>query len=575
MKFKISLFSLFLCSYTMAQIPQLPNNSTLQQLENRQAIIDEQLLPKNKRVIHQLPQLKTSPNNSQKLCFPIKLLKLNEFNNTKKTLSITYLVIKSVKLENLFIQKIGHNTFKLIDKNKNAPCLTATQINNIAVNLQNNIIANGWITSRILITNQSLKSGVLNFSIVKGYFNNIKSSHKANMFTAFPIKTGDILNLRDLEQGLDNLKRLPTVNAKMNIIPSQKQNMSDIEVQWRQRKIPLRLNLSLDDSGSKLTGKYLGTVSVSWDNPLHINDIFSVSYTHNISSGKKEIDPKGNIDKGKTYNYSLNYSVPFGYWLASGKLSYYFYDQIVAGANRNYHYKGSNKNINLDISRVIYRDSKHKITLKGEVWFKDAKNYIDDAEIKVQHKKNAGYKAQLSTRSYFSKGTLTTSLGYKGEVKSWDNVNKSKILTMNIDWDMPFNIHKKKFNWYSKLNAQLMLNKLTSYDFFSIGSRYNVRGFDASQTLSAEHGWYLRNDISWLYSDNHQLYLGLDIGKVFGKSVQHRPSTVLSGTTLGLKGKFKKLGNWSYDFFFSTPLQRPNNFKNKSIIIGFNLDYNL
>lgn len=38
---------------------------------------------------------------------------------------------------------------------------------------------------------------------------------------------------------------------------------------------------------------------------------------------------------------------------------------------------------------------------------------------------------------------------------------------------------------------------LTSPDMFSIGNRWTVRGFDGERTLTASHGWYIRNDIAW------------------------------------------------------------------------------
>ena len=33
-------------------------------------------------------------------------------------------------------------------------------------------------------------------------------------------------------------------------------------------------------------------------------------------------------------------------------------------------------------------------------------------------------------------------------------------------------------------------------DYFTIGNRYAVRGFDGQMTLAAEDGWSLRNDLS-------------------------------------------------------------------------------
>ena len=69
-------------------------------------------------------------------------------------------------------------------------------------------------------------------------------------------------------QALENFKRLPTAEADFQIIPAEGQDArpgeSDIIIEWNQSK-PVRFNLSIDDSGSKYTGKYQGNATLSLD----------------------------------------------------------------------------------------------------------------------------------------------------------------------------------------------------------------------------------------------------------------------------------------------------------------------
>jgi hemolysin activation/secretion protein len=84
------------------------------------------------------------------------------------------------------------------------------------------------------------------------------TSKRAHQFNALPVKSGDILNIRDLEQGLENLKRVPTVEADFKIHPSAQRNepgYSDLKLAWQQSK-PYRILLGIDDAGSESTGKY-------------------------------------------------------------------------------------------------------------------------------------------------------------------------------------------------------------------------------------------------------------------------------------------------------------------------------
>ncbi|WP_306349126.1 ShlB/FhaC/HecB family hemolysin secretion/activation protein [Pasteurella atlantica] len=587
LKLAIPLISIIYSGQIIARnIPSTNPEEIFKRSEQRQQSINQQLMPNMDTQGSSLSVITlSSDTHHSAICFPIDKLRINILDEKKVIPSLSKYITQAIKLEDLNSQKLDKFVFKLSDKEGQKPCLNVGQINQISINLQNKLIKGGWITSRILVPEQSLKEGDLLFTLVIGYLNDvIVSDNKANTFTAFPSGKGDILNLRDLEQGLDNMRRLPTVSTEINIIPSKEKNASNVEVKWQQKKNPVRLNISIDDSGGKSTGKYLGTISAAWDNPLHLNDILSASYTHNLLAGQKATDPKGNVDRGKTYSYSLGYSIPFGYWLVDIKANHYFYDQVVAGVNRNYHYTGDSDQMSADLSRVLYRDDKYKVTFGIGAWFKESRSYIDDAEIDVQHRKVGGWKANITQRSYLKKGVLSSSLTYKRGTRAFgaiaapeelfnEGTAKVKIWIADINWEMPFKLGKQKFEWHSQLHGQVNQTKLTSQDMFSLGGRYNIRGFSGEKTLSAERGWYFRNDVAWQYKESHQLYLGADIGRLYGPSTRNLQGNRLSGAVFGLKGQFNKLGKWHYDVFIGKPIYQPKGFKADSIVTGFNINY--
>lgn len=58
--------------------------------------------------------------------------------------------------------------------------------------------------------------------------------------TALPARPGDILNLRDIEQALENFKRVPTAEADIEIVPGEQPGESDLLIKWRQaRPVPV------------------------------------------------------------------------------------------------------------------------------------------------------------------------------------------------------------------------------------------------------------------------------------------------------------------------------------------------
>lgn len=589
----MGLFSVLTPSVILAQ-QATPNSQLLQQSERRQVIIDEQLIrPAKSDFQPSVTRQAQHPDDASAPCFPIDTLHLSTLQDSPLFSLFSRYTQQALTTAKIQSQRTDDSHYQLLDAANQPPCLSLASIQNLSTDIQNRFIDKGYITSRVLTPDQSLTGGQLTLSLAAGVLGSIRvdesnnpqtHANRANVDTAFPASQGKPVNLRDLEQGLENLRRLPTVSAQMDIVPGQQAGTSDVEVKWQQRALPIRFNFSVDDSGGKSTGKYLGTIGVAWDNPLHLNDIVSASYTRNVTAGKKQTDPQGQTDHGDTYNYSLNYSVPFGYWSIDAGVSHYFYDQVVAGVNRNYHYTGDSDQGHVNVSRVLYRDDQHKITASAGLWKKTIKNYIDDAEVDVQRRRTGGWKANLSQRSYFKAGTLTSTLGYKRGTRAFGAIEapeelfdegtaKSKIWTLDVDWQMPFKLGQQPFSWHSAFHGQWNKTKLTPQDKIAIGGRYSVRGFTGAKSLSAERGCYLRNDLGWRYHDNHQVYVGLDVGHVSGESAKDLPGQTLSGAVLGLKGRHQYHGDWSYDVFIGTPIKEPDGFEADDWVSGFTLGY--
>lgn len=198
--------------------------------------------------------------------------------------------IQSILLEGDGAQQFQY-TLKDVTHGQNnviGRCLGVQGLNQVLNLVQNRIIADGYVTTRVLLPAQNIASGQLRMVVIPGRIDQVKfaqgTSARAHKINALPIKSGDVLNIRDLEQGLENFKRVPTVEADFKIQPAENNDTpgySDVMLAWQQSK-PYRINLSLDDSGAKSTGRYLGTATVSLDHLLTLNDLFYVSYNHDL-----------------------------------------------------------------------------------------------------------------------------------------------------------------------------------------------------------------------------------------------------------------------------------------------------
>lgn len=473
-------------------------------------------------------------------------------------------------------------------------CLGAQGINRIMVAAQNAVIGRGYTTTRILAAPQDLNSGTLELTVLSGKVRSVRTdtSHndqtRAARIAAFqneiPLKGGDILNLRRIEQGLENLKRVPTAEADIQIVPADAPDESDIIVAWRQRLLPYRLSLGVDDSGSKTTGKYQGSLTFSADNPFGLSDLFYLSYGRHLGHTDTHTDSEGKKTAGGTQSYAFHYSVPAGNWLWSWNHNYYRYHQAVAGINEVYDYNGKSRGSDIGFTRLLYRDARRKSHIGFKLWQKENQSFIDDAEVEVQRRKTAGWQLSLKHKEYIGRSTLDIGLGYKRGTGMADAIaapeevfdegtSRMKVITADISYNHPFQIGRQHFVYDTALHAQWNKTPLTPLDKIAIGGRYTVRGFDGESSLSAERGWYWRNEAGWYFQAAHQFYLALDGGHVSGDSAQYLLGQTLIGAAAGLRGQFKAGGSLNYDLFVGKPIKKPQGFSKRTAVFGFNLNY--
>jgi hemolysin activation/secretion protein len=240
-------------------------------------------------------------------------------------------------------------------------CLGANGINLVMTRIQNAIVGGGYVTARILAEPQDLKSGTLQLTVVPGRVRAIRSpagtDERITYWNAFPMKPGDLLNLRDIEQALENLKRVPTVEADILIAPSEapdaKPGDSDLVVSWKQA-FPFRGNLSVDDSGAKATGRYQAGLTISADHLLTLNDLFYFTANQNLGRDDDAYGTRGDV---------AHYSLPFGYWQLGLTHATSGYHQAVPGLDQTYRYSGSSRNSDIRLSRIVDRDAASKTAL--------------------------------------------------------------------------------------------------------------------------------------------------------------------------------------------------------------------
>lgn len=145
------------------------------------------------------------------------------------------------------------------------------------------------------------------------------------------------------------------------------------------------------------------------------------------------------------------------------------------------------------------------------------------------------------------------------------------LQTVDATLAAPFRIGAQPLTYIGAFRGQITRSTLYASEQLSIGNRYTVRGFDGELNLSAERGFFVRNEIDLPLGDSRQsLYAGLDVGKLYGPAVQYLQGDKLAGVALGVRGVVQ---GFNYDAFLGWALYKPVNFRTSSPAVGFNLVY--
>ena len=473
-------------------------------------------------------------------------------------------------------------------------CLGVNGVQLIAEEFQNTLIARGYATTIVKIPEQDLSQGVLLLEVVPGKVQNIRvetdkqqQTHSERIVAfqnEFPTQAGEVLNLRDLEHGLENLRRISSAQSNIQIIPSEQSNSSDVLIQWQQSQLPISLMSTLDNSGSKDTGQIQSSSTVKLENPFGFSDIFYINHNRDIAGYRRMTDAAGKRVHGSSGGYAMHYSVPIKKWLLAFNHNRSEYTQIIPVNGIGYDYQGKSVNTSIDATRMLYRDGKRKTSMNLGVWSRENHSIFADVALDAQAKNNAGWTIGLQHKEQFESANLDLNLKYKRgtgmygakaavEEAVGEGTSRMKVWAFSADYTRPFVFAEKPAYFNSFLHIQKSQTKLLSQDQLHIGGPYSVRGFDGQTNLSGDNGWYWRNELGWSYLPAHQIYVGLDVGHVSGSRAHSEHSQSLVGSTIGIKGQASWAGTWLYGASYGRVLHQPQNFQAGKKHFGFSLTY--
>jgi hemolysin activation/secretion protein len=450
-------------------------------------------------------------------------------------------------------------------------CLGVAEIEKILGEITKDYIERGYITTRAYLPAQDMSGGKLEILVVEGVIEKIMlddggagSIYFGNVFPA----EGKLLNLRDFEQGVEQINKLSSNNARMDIQPGAAPGASQVVIH-NTPAFPLHASLSADNQGSDSTGRNEIGMSLSADRLLKLNEL--MLYTHRQSQ-------PNDWDRRASKSDSFSFIVPVGYTTGSFSASRSEYvSSITAPSGALLQFRGESSSDTWRLERVMYRNQSTRASLAGSLTLKDTKNFLADQFLEVSSRKLTVFDLDSSVSTGLLGGVLQLDLGYASGLRIGSALQDPSDLPelapraqfgklkYGFSYSRPFRVAGIDASVSTQLTGQHAEDTLYGSEQILIGGIYSVRGF-VKNTLSGDNGWYSRNEVSvrpaFALAGQPlplRLYAGIDFGHV-GNRVPNVPSGSLSGFALGVSGSFKGV---SFDLFNARPLSQPDFFQQR------------
>lgn len=468
-------------------------------------------------------------------------------------------------------------------------CLGVTQLNELLKVITDDYIAKGRVTSRAYLPQQDLSSGHLQVLVVEGKLEGIKGAQGSTvtdreLAMAFPGKVGEALNLREVEQLVDQLSRLPSKQAQMELTPGTQIGGSEVLVKNQPQK-PWRASLSRNNDGQKSTGEQQWGAGLEWDSPLGLADQLILRGGHDAISDHQKTSK----------NSMLYYNVPWGWWNFS--YTYSESEYRTPGDLDGYKYKqtGDSQNHQVRAERVVHRDDVSKTSVNVGLTHLRTNNYFNDERLDVSSNRLSEFQVGINHGRRIGNAFVNLDVGMQNGTGAFDaqkddqerirgNLTPTpryRKYTATVSYLQPFTLWGESLSFSSLATGQRSEDVLYPAQRMSLGGSYSVRGFK-DQQLTGDSGGYWRNEVRWARPvtldwmrpafAEYGASVGYDQGVIRNDRYNDDQHGRVSSNSLELFARGK---NVSTSVTFAHSLERPGVMTEREAPIYFRLDFYL
>ncbi len=441
-----------------------------------------------------------------------------------------------------------------------APCMGVGQINHLLATITAIYVEQGYIASRPYLLSAPAAGQSLDIMVDEGYIESIELADQSlpvSLGGAFPHMLGQPLNLRDLEQGLDQLNRLRSLDLTADIAPGSQPGASRIILRSRTSgQSRWALGLGMDNLGSASTGRDRNSVSLSFDSPLQLNDLLSLSASDTLNQGDRY-----------SRNASLYYAIPYGYWTYSAFASHAEYRAPFKLPSATLYSTGITDQLSLRADRVLWRDQSRQLSANLQLAHKDVDSYLENVRLGIQSPTLTVAEAGLNL-FWLDRAVWNLDFTYSQGLR-WlgadddahhavNNLPKAQFRKYRAGLSQWRNgqFGAQAWQWQSQLNLQYSPDPLPAIEQLLSTDDSAVRGYRVN-SASAASGAIWRNTLRLPLRNDWPLQItprvALDNGWL--KADHGAQSQRLSGASVGLNLGWKNL---QVDVDYQRALNTPN-----------------
>jgi hemolysin activation/secretion protein len=351
----------------------------------------------------------------------------------------------------------------------------------------------GYITTRAYVPAQDIGTQKLVVEVLEGRIEAFvyqqldaqgqpKAGETRKITTAFPIKAGDVFQLRDIEHGLEQMNRLKSSQANANLAAGQAPGTSQVVI-TEVKSDWFRGSFGLDNRGSPDTGETQVRFSLEADDLLNRNDTYFFSYSGTRNSNA----------------LAFSASAPLRDWLFSISGSY---SESLSSATQSSDLFTQTANLNLSGERLLYRDAQTKLHAYASLTSYWNRRFINIAPLSPQHRSaiKIGFKSEQRQEKYVLTEDVSLSFGSKLLGGDWDaafrfpGTPKAGFVKLSTQTNY-FRPFKNGAQLSTSISAQYSPDVLFSEQQISIGGWDSVRGYSGFSS-SGDIGVYTRTEYS-------------------------------------------------------------------------------